>query len=254
MIEQIFSDKNLKVKALLQRRDDLFIFEGEKLVSDLLGKNLNPLYLIVETDKIEQFSSLIPAGIRVWVVSERVMRKISVMKSSPSVIAVFEELPSGPCIYNEKVIFALDGIQDPGNLGTIFRCAAAFGIGGIALTGECIKPTNTKFLRAAQDSVFSVSTVKFKFLTDLITAAVEKNFNIYLTSSHRQERTSLIEEIKLPAVIVLGNEGSGIGEEFFKRFSSIAVEQTGEVESLNAGITGCILMNRISVHFGLMNR
>jgi len=242
----------MKVKELLSRKDDLYIFEGEKLVSDLLSKKFIPHLLVLDIDQVETFATIIPANIPVWYVSDKVIRKISSLKSPPSIIAVYENLPESHGLYNENIVIAMDGIQDPGNLGTVFRCAAAFGIRSIALSGESVKLTNTKFLRSAQNSVFYTSVKKYSSLEDLISEAIEKKFNIYLTSSHRQGHTSSVKNISLPAVIVVGNEGIGLDKKLLNKYSSISIRQTEVVESLNAGISGCLLMNQMAEHFGLI--
>ncbi|MCK5221957.1 MAG: RNA methyltransferase [Candidatus Aminicenantes bacterium] len=250
--EHIVSDKNIKVKDLISRKDELFIFEGEKLVSDLIRKDFTPALLLVNSEHEKKFEPVIQEGTPVWNVSEKVMRKISSLKSPPTIIAVYEELPDNPGIYKNKIIFAMDSIQDPGNLGSIFRCAAAFGIRSIALTGECVKLTNNKLLRAAQNSVFYLSVAKYTSLGDFITEAVEKKFNIYLTSSRHHGAQASIDDIELPAVLVLGNEGKGVSEKFFRNYQTISIGQTDLVESLNAGVSGCILMNQVSEHFRLI--
>lgn len=252
-IEHITSDKNIKVKNLISRKDELFIFEGEKLVLDIIGKNFIPRILVVNNDHREKFKSIPLADMNVWYVSEKVIRKISSFKSPPAIIAVYEELPENQEFNDSKIIFAMDNIQDPGNLGSSFRCAAAFGIRSIVLTGESIKLTNAKFLRTAQNSVFYLSVEKSDSLESFIDQAKKKKYNIYLTSSHKQERSASIKDIKLPAVIVLGNEGKGVNENLFYKYPSILIKQSNLVESLNAGISGCILMNLISGHFGLIN-
>ncbi|MCK5220104.1 MAG: RNA methyltransferase [Candidatus Aminicenantes bacterium] len=252
-IEHITSDKNTKVKSLISRKDELFIFEGEKLVLDIIGKNFIPDVFIVNNDYREKFISIPLEEMNVWYVSEKVIRKISSFKSPPAIIAVYEKLPENPGFSDSNIVFAMDNIQDPGNLGSSFRCAAAFGIRSIALTGESVKLTNAKFLRTAQNSVFYLSIERFDTLENFIDEAEKKKYNVYLTSSHKQGRSVSIENIKLPAVIVLGNEGKGVNENLFYKYPSIMIKQTNLVESLNAGISGCILMNLISDHFELIN-
>ncbi|MEN8223194.1 MAG: RNA methyltransferase [Acidobacteriota bacterium] len=251
-IENIVSDKNDKVKKLLSRRDELYIFEGEKLVSDILKNNFKPSLMVINNDNYEKFIDFIPRETAVWLVSERVMKKISSLRSLPAVILIFDKLPVDSDIYKKKIIFAVDNIQDPGNLGSVFRCAAAFGIPSIALTGECVRLTNTKFLRTAQNSVFYISVKRFDSLKSFLTEVKRDKFNVYLTSSHRQEKKSDIEDIKLPAVVVIGNEGKGVEKGLLDKYPAISIDQTGLVESLNAGVSSCILMNRISAKLDLI--
>jgi len=251
-IEYITSDKNTRIKDLLFRKDELFVFEGEKLVMDIMRKEAVPDLLIVNKVHQEVYELVSKKGIPVWEVTEKVMKKLSSLKNPPSMIAIYEQIPTETSIFRNSMVIAVDTFQDPGNLGSIFRCAAAFGIRSIALVGECVRLTNTKFLRAAQNSVFYPSVKRFDSLEGFLTEAIEKKFNIYLTSSHRTGSSILIKDVMSPAVIVLGNEGRGVNDKFLNEHPVISIRQTDLVESLNAGISGCILMNLVSEHLALI--
>lgn len=250
-IENITSEKNEKVKSLLSESDDLYMFEGEKLVLDILKNKYVPSLMIINSAHYEKFSNSIPRDSSVWLVSEKVMKKISSLRSIPVIISIFDKLPENSNIYDNNIIFVVDNIQDPGNLGSVFRCAAAFGIASIVLTGECVRLTNTKFLRAAQNSIFNISVKRFDSLEEFFPEVERDKYNIYLTSSHQHEKQVAIEDIKLPAVIVIGNEGKGVTKELFEKYPSVSIDQTGLVESLNAGVSSCILMNLMSARFEL---
>jgi len=245
-IEKITSDKNEKVKGLLARREEIFIFEGEKLVQDILKSGFNPQRLIL-TEKGEPLLPKKRSGeTDAWKVSDRVMKKISSLKSPPSAVAVFENLPVRGNGEKGKLVFVLDNIQDPGNMGSLFRCAAAFGIPAIALTGDCVKMTNPKFLITAQNSVFHVPVRRYESLSHFLKEAEEFRLHVYITSSRGSERGGTLDTMKFPAAVVIGNEGRGVESAVLNQYPVVSLEQTPMVESLNAGISGCILMNRIS--------
>ena len=251
-IENIISDKNEKVKNLLSRKDELFMFEGGKLVSDILKNNFIPSLMIINISYSEDFVDLIPVETKVWLVSEKVMKKISSLKSIPKAISVFDKLTQKSEVFGEQIIFVFDNIQDPGNMGSLFRCAAAFGITSIALTGKCVKLTNTKFLRTAQNAALHISVKIFDSLEDFLGESEKKKFNVYLTSSHHQDKKTTIQDVKLPAIVVIGNEGKGLPNRLLSKYPAVSLDQTDIVESLNAGVSGCIIMNIISDKFGLI--
>jgi len=251
-IEKIISDKNEKVKGLTARRDELYIFEGEKLVKDILNSGFRPGLLILTEKGEESFPELLSGGLDGWVVSDRVMKKISLLKSPPSAVAVFEDLPGRDSGLEGDVVFVLDSIQDPGNLGSLFRCAAAFGIPAIVLTGDCVRMTNPKFLRTAQNSVFHVPVRKYESLSLFLKDAAVLRLHVYISTSHSREHRVPIQQMKSPAAVVIGNEGGGVDEEIIRKFPVISLDQTTAVESLNAGISGCILMERLAEKFGLL--
>jgi len=159
MIRQISSPTNQRVKNLLKMRHKYFIFEGEKLVKDILKRGEDILILIVNRKKEEFISNNCHAAKEIWLVNETILRKISVLNEKSDYIA-FLEIPNRPVSLGpNEAVFVLDQVQDPANTGTIFRCAAGFGIGSIVLSGSAVRPNNPKFLRAAQDSIFAALNI-----------------------------------------------------------------------------------------------
>lgn len=244
-IFRITSRSNQRVKDLLEKKDQYYFFEGEKLVGDILRKRMMVDTLIIHETKESQLS--IPAGNvkEVWYVNENVLNKISTLKETPDFIAVLE-LPEKVIDFEKvDIVIALDNIQDPANAGTVFRCAAAFGVDAIAFSGACVKPTNPKFLRAAQNAFFETCFQHFETIEQLMRKAEKAGLNIYLTSSHDipgAVGSLLPEQVQFPCLILFGNEGQGLPGEFFLRYPSIRVSQTDNVESLNVGVSACIIM------------
>ncbi|MEN8154654.1 MAG: RNA methyltransferase [Acidobacteriota bacterium] len=253
-IRNINSTSNNSLREIIARKDDLFFFEGEKLVMDIIRIGESIRFLILNDEKRDTFKINDINAEEVWFVDEKVLRKMSSMKDPPEMIAIIETIPGRIDFINDALIFVLDNIQDPANMGTVFRCAAAFGISSIALTGNCVKLNNPKFLRGAQNSVFSVYSKYFKNLDMFINEALENEINIYLTSSYDQAKTIKTNEIKLPAAILIGNEGKGIDKEYFKNFETVRISQSDEIESLNAGVSACIIMNSLKEKFRLLGR
>ena len=246
LVYRIGSRSNPKVKALVKKRDRCFFFEGEKLVNDILKRDIEISILVVNEKKENQL--ILPGKTTVketWYVSDTILEKISSLKEKPGFIAVLELQEKTINFRAAKVVIALDNLQDPANAGTVFRCAAAFGIDAIALTGASVKLNNSKFLRAAQNAVFDLNYQRFPDVGSLIKNANEANFNIYLTSSHSSKDTLAPRQIKQPCLILFGNEGKGLDKELFDCCSSIRIPQADTMESLNVGVAACIIMHEI---------
>ena len=94
----------------------------------------------------------------------------------------------------------------------------------------------------------------FKTLKSLLKKAVKERYNIYLTSSRGDVNKVGIGEIENPVLIVIGSEGSGIDDKLLSEFKTVVIEQTDNVDSLNAGISGCIIMNGIKNIFKLLEK
>jgi TrmH family RNA methyltransferase len=151
---------------------------------------------------------------------------------------ILERLQVGP-------IIVVAGLQDPGNLGTILRSAEAFGSAGVILGEGTVSPLNSKVIRASAGSMFRLPVVLAKAADELekISAKLrEQGVRLIATSSHKGtplDQANLIG----PAAIFIGSEGSGLPRALLAQADElIAIPHTPQVESLNAGVAGSIVL------------
>jgi TrmH family RNA methyltransferase len=155
-----------------------------------------------------------------------------------SIENLLERLHVGP-------IMVLVGLQDPGNVGTILRSAEAFGCAGV-VTGEgTVSPFNSKVIRASAGSVFRLPLVVAKSaggLEEVFARFKSHDVRLMATSSHKG--TSLDQaHLTGPLAIFVGNEGSGVPRDVITKMDeTIAIPHTPQVESLNAGVAGSIVL------------
>lgn len=245
MIIRIDSRANSKLKILLSEKDHYYIFEGEKLVRDILKKKTEISKLIITKDKENFINNLDYEIDETWIVSEQVMKKISDFKDHSDFIA-FVKIKKNKINFSlAQTVIVLDNIQDPANAGTILRCASAFGVSNIAFTGDCVKQNNRKLLRGSQGAILDINHQSFSNLNDLLKKSEIRNFNVYLTSSKESARTLDVEQINFPCLIIIGNEGKGISKELFLKYPTLKIPQKSRIESLNAGVSACIIMYEI---------
>ncbi|MCP5106651.1 MAG: RNA methyltransferase [bacterium] len=246
-IQHITSRSNPRVKDLIKHKEHYLFFEGEKLVKDILRREITVNLLVMAEEKKEKIPLEGKKIKEVWYVNHSVLKKLSSLKEEPGFIAVLQLEEKAVNFHKLKTVIALDGIQDPANAGTVFRCAAAFGIDAVVFSGASVKPGNSKFLRAAQNAFFETPFQHFQTLAALLEKAAEAGLNIYLTSSHDSGGTGTIspDRVKLPCLVLFGNEGRGLPAALFKKYPSIRIAQTGKVESLNVGISACIIMHEL---------
>jgi RNA methyltransferase, TrmH family len=162
---------------------------------------------------------------------------------------VLERLQVGP-------IVVLAGLQDPGNLGTILRSAEAFGSAGVVLGEGTVSPFNSKVVRASAGSVFRLPIVYGQShgqthghgksatakLEDVSEKLREQGVRLIATSSHKGIPLDQAN-LKDPAAIYFGNEGSGLPRDLMAKMDeSIAIPHTAQVESLNAGVAASIVL------------
>jgi len=151
---------------------------------------------------------------------------------------VVERLHVGPVV-------VVVGLQDPGNLGTLLRSAEAFGSAGIVLGEGTVSPFNSKVIRASAGSIFRLPFVLAKAVggTEEISAKLRsQNVRLIATSSHKG---TPIHQARLtgPSALFIGSEGSGLPRTLLAQVDElVAIPHSPQVESLNAGVAGSILL------------
>jgi len=139
------------------------------------------------------------------------------------------------------LVVVASGLQDPGNLGTIFRSAEAFGAGGVVLGEGTVSAYNPKTVRATAGSIFRLPAVAAK-LSELLPQLRERGIKLFATSSHKG--TPLSEaRLDEAAAIFIGNEGAGLARDIIAKMDdTLVIPQVRPVESLNAGVAASIIL------------
>jgi TrmH family RNA methyltransferase len=155
-----------------------------------------------------------------------------------SLADVLDRLQVGP-------IIVLAGLQDPGNLGTILRSAEAFGSAGVVLGEGTVSPFNSKVIRASAGSIFRLPVIIGKTAGSLeeISAKLRaQNVRLIATSSHKG---TPLDQARLtgPMAVFIGTEGAGLSRTVLAQTDElVAIPHAPQVESLNAGVAGSIVL------------
>lgn len=219
----------------------LFLVEGEKSLEDILEYEIEIRDIFVSEDY--DFSDL-PEDL-VTIASEPVMKKLSSSDNPPKVITVAYQRKYDLFDFNGmNRLLLLDGISDPGNMGTIIRLAAGFGYDGIMLYGNCVDPYNPKVIRSAAGNFFKVP---FATLSDVNSLKEFSSYCTVMTGLHETESVSP-ENISLGKqfIFVLGSEANGISKEILDFPHKNTNIPTQSVESLNVATAAAIIMYEFS--------
>jgi TrmH family RNA methyltransferase len=242
---EISSRTNPRLKELLDCKEKYIYFEGEKLVADILSRKLIVSKLILSAEMENRLPEISATIADYWIVSRQVLRKISDLKTPPEMIAVLE-MPVWEIDFRcQKIVFGFDTVQDPANLGSVFRCAAAFGISALALAGACVHANNPKVVRSSQTALLDIPFQVFSGLEELIAKAQSQNVHIYVTGSHAAEKPLAVENMEFPCLVLFGNEGQGLEPRLLKQFPLLRLDQKESINSLNVAVSACILMHEI---------
>ena len=213
-----------------------FILEGEKFIADIDPKSILQLFV---TDP-EKYALLIEKTVNaeIFDVTPEVMAKISCSSSPSPLLAVTKKKqPPRP----EKLVI-LDGIQDPGNVGTIIRTAYAFGFGTVCSENSA-NPYSPKAVRSSAGAVISAFVDRCNienYITEL------KNDGFTVIGSALDETAIRLRDCESPkkTVLVIGSEGQGMSEKVRKLCDKVVYIPIVNVESLNAAVAAGILMER----------
>ncbi len=207
---------------------DMFIVEGYHLYEE--ASKFNVIKYIFTTDKTIK-------GNNVHYVTNQVLAKLAKTKAPQKVLCVCHKMKKEE-ISNKVLI--LEGIQDPGNLGTLLRSALAFDFKTVILDNT-VDLYNDKVIRSTQGAMFHLDIIEMSAL-DFIEEHSE--YIVYGTSLNGD----LLEDINKSEKItlILGNEGQGVSKEILKKTNKNITIKTTDVDSLNVGVAGSIIMHYLN--------
>ncbi len=215
----------------------LFSVEGEKSLEDILDSEIQIRDIFVSEDY--DYSNL-PENL-VTIASEPVMKKLSSSDNPPKVITVaYQRHYDLFDFFGMDRLLLLDGISDPGNMGTIIRLAAAFNYEGIFLYGDCVDPYNPKVIRSAAGNFFKVpfATVPNAFALKDFRKYFTVMTDLHDTEFHTPEDIPLEQ----PFILFLGSEAKGLSKELLDipHWNTNIIMDS--VESLNVATAAAIIM------------
>ncbi|MDZ7607440.1 MAG: RNA methyltransferase [Cyclobacteriaceae bacterium] len=228
--------KSLKLKKY-RKNASAFIVEGAKNVLELLQSDFELLHLFVTEKFLTSYGNLMNPAIPFIVCRQQDLEELGSFETNEYALAVAAMKPYSTTIKKEPLVLALDGINDPGNLGTIIRIADWYGISQIVASHETADFYNPKVINASMGSFTRVS-VSYMDLKDFFASNHGCTvYGAYLdgTDIHKVQFVS-------PAVIVMGNESQGISMEISQFINhKITIGRIGKAESLNVAVSTAII-------------
>jgi TrmH family RNA methyltransferase len=222
-----------------REKENLFLVEGEKIVNELIQNFPELIRLIVCKSSFAEKSVELKAisQERIFQANTEEMERISTLNTASTVLAVVEKFQVKE-IDASKSLLLIDGIQDPGNLGTIIRTADWFGIDQILCSPTTVDLYNSKTLQATMGSFLRVN-VHYEDLKPFLIENQEKVYAALMDGIPYQQIPK--ENVKM---ILLGNEGKGISPELLPLLKNpLTIPGKGQAESLNVGIACGILLS-----------
>ena len=175
-------------------------------------------------------------------VNKKIFSLISDVQNPQGILAVIEKNNSEENIdYKQDVIVVLDGIQDPGNLGTILRTIDSAGLNQVIVSKETADSYNPKVVRSTMGAIFRVNIIESDNLLDTLKNMKKHKYKIMATSLETENSIYDVDYNK--KVIVIGNEANGVSQEILDYADEkIKIPMLGKTESLNASVATAIIL------------
>ncbi len=224
-----------EIRKLLNKKysleKGLFVIEGENLVEEALKNNL-----LVELYVLDGYGC--NYGFSYDNVTLDVMKSISDLKSTPRILGVSKI--SNNSIVGDRIVI-LDGVQDPGNAGTIIRNCVAFNVDTIIFSRDSVSPYNEKVLRSTGGMIFNTNII-ISDLNNIIDVIKSKNIPVIGTSLHTDNNLEDLDKLDKYAV-VFGNEGNGVSQSILNKCDKLVkIDMKSSCESLNVGVSSGIVL------------
>ncbi len=245
MMEQITSRQNslltrivrLQNSKKFRREQGLFVGDGTKLLEEAIRWDPQGLRAVVLQEGVP--CPALPEHVRAVQVPKPLMESVSQMEAPEGALFV-SAMPEQRETTVEKGCLVLDGIQDPGNLGTILRTADALDV-PVVLTEGCCDPYNAKTVRATMGAIFR-TTPGYLTRQQLIQACRERKIPLLATALSDQAQDIRRQNLR-QAAVVIGSEGQGVSKMLLEASQGqLIIPMHPRCESLNASVAAAIVL------------
>ncbi|MCC6616783.1 MAG: RNA methyltransferase [Anaerolineae bacterium] len=231
----------LQTQPKVRRRERKIALEGVRLVADAIGRGRKPEFVLYDAQAVDytliaEWQNLIGAG-NLYPAAADIIQRLSTTEHSQGIIAVLPipmpELPRQP-----RRVLILDGVRDPGNMGTIMRTAAAAGVQIVVLSPDCVDPYNPKALRGGMGAHFRVPVVEASWQE---IAQYCEGLPVYLAAG---DGDSDYEAVDWAAWgLIVGSEAHGASEQARALATQIVrIPMAAETESINAAAATAVIL------------
>lgn len=233
---QISFTKSLHQKKY-RKEHGLFIVEGIKSIKEFFQSSYQIHTIFYNSEQYNLLPKL-PANINLFEVKNAELDKISALQTPQGFLALIH-IPKNRELalksLKNQFTLVLDGVQDPGNMGTIIRTADWFGFKNIICSADCVEVFNPKTVQATMGSLARVNIYE----ADLPTLLAENTIPVFGALLDGESIYKM--QWGAEGLVVLGNEGKGISAEVIKKINKpVTIPRIGEAESLNVAVSAAI--------------
>lgn len=234
--------RGLCEQSSYRKKQQQTVLEGVHLIEAYVktAQSVAAVYLTrqaVENPEVQQLLEQLSSA-PVYVLAENLYQEVRTLGPGIDIMAVIHTPPSPAEINQQHDMLILENLQDPGNVGTLLRTAAAAGIKQIICSKGTAAVWSPRVLRAGMGAQFSLTIFEQVDLEGFIPAVA---LPVYATSSHAQQTLYQLA-LKKPCAWLMGNEGQGVSTALLQHAQAVAIPQPGGQESLNVAVAGAICL------------
>lgn len=227
------------LKKQKRKNSCLLFLDNIKIIEDCIKKGMKPIYIFTENDKAHLFSDNEDI---LYIVDHKIIEQLSDSKTPQGVVCIIEYIPH--IVKKPTTNFlVIDGLQDPGNVGSLIRSACASGFENVYLV-ESVNATNSKLIRSSVGTIFDINVMELK-RQEFIKYAIK--WELTLLKADMNGKNIFDFHTTDTVGVVVGNEGQGVSKDISKICKySISIPMKNNVESLNASVSGSIIMYELA--------
>lgn len=251
--EKIKAVIQLQTKASVRKKQKLFVVEGTKMYSEIPEMDIQSTYVsekyYEEYIKKGKVSDSVEKRLKkqeYFIVADQVFKNMSDTVTPQGIMAIVKqkeyELSDILDVSKKQIFMVLEGIQDPGNMGTIIRTAEGAGIAGIIVNKETVDVYNPKVIRSTMGSIYRVPVVVSEDLEDTLDRMTDGGVTLF--AAHLKGDVYYTDgQFGGATAFLIGNEANGLSDKISKKAHKLVkIPMEGQVESLNASVAAAILM------------
>lgn len=239
-----------------RKENKVYLIDGDHLFQEFLRTSDTPLWIAVTTEYLKnhpEIKTLLNSSYRqsTFLAHEDQMLELSDTEQPQGIVAALKarmaDIRNLMTPTHPEPVLVLDRIADPGNLGTMIRCADWFGVPHIVMNSGCVEWYNPKVVRGSMGSIFRVNGYTDIVLKDFLMRMKKKNYRVYAAVLDFSASYDFDITTDSKTMIVIGNEAEGIHPELIRLCSHrITIPRYGQAESLNAAMACGILLNQLA--------
>ena len=244
-------NENIKnIKKLKERKyrdlNNEYIIEGIKIIKEAINEKANIKKVIICEECLA--NNLLDDKLLYEIakydciyVTKKIFEKITDVSKPQGILAIVEKNNKREIDYKEDIIIALDGIQDPGNLGTILRTIDSANLTQIIVSKDTVDAYNQKVVRSTMGAIFRINIVEVENLKETLKNIKKHKYKIMCTDLSANK--NIYEADYNKKVLVIGNEANGVTQEVLELADEkIIIPMLGKTEILNASVATSIII------------